>query len=143
MLSMAYLRNSGDRVRTHLGHTEYIHEKISQVVRKVPLREEEITVRRGGNTNIYKTLAFDHETNDDVIPKESKAKALKESLAEIVLPDSFAAPCNAAIRCTCLDSANARIIKSFPKKSVRVSFLVDTNNPELASVVAALEKEGD
>lgn len=139
-LSVAYLRNSGDRVRTHLGHTEYIHEKVSRVVRKVFLREEDVATRKSSGQSLVKTIAFSDEGLEDVVPKEKKLKFLKEGLGDINLPGSFAAPYNAALRCTGMDVNSTRIIKSFPRKSVRVSFTVDENNPELASIAAAKER---
>jgi hypothetical protein len=139
-LSMAYLRNSGDRVRTHLGHTEYIHEKVSRIVRKVLLKDEDVATRKSSGASLVKTIAFEGEDSEEVVPKEAKIKFLREGLSEIAMPDSFSAPCDAALRCTGLNVGSARVVKSFPRKSVRVSFSVDENNPELASVAEGRER---
>jgi GAF domain-containing protein len=133
-LCMAFKRSSGDRVRTHLGHTEYIHEKLAEITRKVLLTEDHILMRKTLGPSTPTNVAFGRETAEgDVVEKDKKMKFLKEGLGDITLPDSFASPCNPALRCRSMNIAATRIVKTFPHKSIKISFVVDTDDPELSS----------
>ena len=94
-------------------------------MRKVLLKDEDVATRKSSGASLVKTIAFEGEDSEEVVPKEAKIKFLREGLSEIAMPDSFSAPCDAALRCTGLDVGSARVVKSFPRKSVRVSFSVD------------------
>ena len=112
------MRHCGDGQDSPWPH-RYIHRKLARACRKVLLNEDDL----GGKSG----LALPSENSDSIVPKEDKTKVLKQVLSNCNLPKSFASPGNPAIRCTGIDSNPTRslIIKTFPRKSVRIAFNVD------------------
>ena len=78
---MIIMRHLGDRVRTLLGHTEYIHRKLAAACRKVLLAEDDLKSQTG--------LAFPSDTKDSIIDKEEKLRTLDQELAKVNMPKEF------------------------------------------------------
>lgn len=117
ILSMIIMRHCGDRVRTLLGHTEYIHRKLASACRKVLLSEKDLNSKTG--------LALPNESVESIVGKENKSHVLRKELMKASLPESFSMSSNPVVRCNGINPTRSWIVKTFPRKSVRVAFRVD------------------